>query len=261
MPGLLVDPVDPAAQGRLPRGDRAEQGGALEAFLMFLFPQGHEPEPAGRPAVQVPPPPPELDLAAGLRFPPGDHPRADLVFSGHGAGEQPVVPAPGLTGDSPAVQALTAGHDPLGGQHERDWARRFLVREAMAGPAEYPVHAEYAWPPAEAYPEGACAPGTAEPVVLEPGTLIDRFGDPTGLVLAAAGTPFGQRSLPPEYRWHGYHCYEVTQPLPVWRAVSAAWFGQPGGGVRYRTTHPVLDLLALGFLVDVTHGTDQGSAS
>jgi hypothetical protein len=38
----------------------------------------------------------------------------------------------------------------------------------------------------------------------------------------------------------------------VWRAVSAAWFAQPGGGVRYRATHSAQELVALGHLADIT---------
>jgi len=257
--GVLVDSPDQAQPG----AGHAGSGDRLLLFMLYLFQTDQQQRrPTTTPARQVPPPRQEFDLAAGLRFPPGAHPMAGLVSSAGAlaavrAGREPVWLPDGFPADSPPVQALAAGHDPLGGQHERDWTRRFLVREAMPGPtAEYPVRAEYAWPPAEAFPEGACAPGTAEDVVLEPGTIIDRFGDPTGVVLAAAATPFAQRSLPPEYRFHGYHRYQVCRPLPVWRAVSAAWFGQPGGGVRFRTTYPVLDLIALGYLNDVTYSRE-----
>jgi hypothetical protein len=43
----------------------------------------------------------------------------------------------------------------------------------------------------------------------------------------------------------------------VWRTLSAAWFGQPGGGVRYRAVYPAADLVSLGYLADIT-GTDHG---
>jgi hypothetical protein len=82
--------------------------------------------------------------------------------------------------------------------------------------------------------------------------MLDRFGDPVGGVFAADGTPYPQRSLPPDHQAYGYHRYRVDLPLPVWYTVSAAWFGQPGGGVRYRITHSVTELVALGYLTDVT---------
>ena len=44
----------------------------------------------------------------------------------------------------------------------------------------------------------------------------------------------------------------MLRTLPVWRAVSATWFGQPGGAVRYRTTHSAEELVALGYLADLT---------
>jgi hypothetical protein len=70
-------------------------------------------------------------------------------------------------------------------------------------------------------------------------------------VFAADGTAFAQRSLPPAHKDGGYRRYRVVRPLPVWRAVSAAWFGQPGGGVRYRTTHSAIELVALGYLEEI----------
>jgi hypothetical protein len=155
-----------------------------------------------------------------------------------------------LTADSETVRQLRAGHDSLGDLHERDWDRRFLVRPA--GPRG---DVEYAWPPCELYPEGGTAPG--EPEVLDAGVELDRFGSEDGRVFAAAGTPYAQRSLPPSHVDLDYRRYRVVTPVPVWRAVSAAWFAQPGGGVRYRTTRSALELVALGHLEDITEDTTE----
>jgi hypothetical protein len=256
-PAVAHPPVDRIGQ---PRAARAQDSGTpLALFVVHMFPIGHLPVPTTRPARQLRPPAPELDYAAGLRFPPQDHPESALVHDGPAmrralAGQAPPDPTPARGADDPAVAALAEGHDPLGGEHERDWDRRFLVRPGGDG-----RRAEYAWPPAERYPEGGSDVG--EPVVLREGTELDRFGSPEGRVLAPAGTPFRRRSLPPEYLAEGYRRYRVLRPLPVWRAVSAAWFGQPGGGERYRATYPVADLVALGWLVDVTDpdGVDPAS--
>jgi nicrotizing toxin Mtb-like protein len=156
---------------------------------------------------------------------------------------------PGFAAADPEVAGLAEGHDPLGGQHERDWDHRFLVR-----PADDTHRAEYAWPPGELFPEGGCASG--EPVVLPAGTLVDRFGAPDGRVFGADGTPFARRSLPPDHLAAGYHRYRVERDLPMWRTLSAAWFGQPGGGVRYRAVYPAAELVALGYLTDITDRTD-----
>ena len=49
----------------------------------------------------------------------------------------------------------------------------------------------------------------------------------------------------------GYHRYRVVKVLPVWFTLSAEWFGQPGGGARFRATYPVADLVALGYLEEM----------
>ncbi|MFC0439099.1 glycohydrolase toxin TNT-related protein [Kutzneria buriramensis] len=204
-------------------------------FLVYMFPIGHMPTPSSRPARQLPPPPAEVDYAAGLRFPPHDHPDSGLIQA---LGSTPAeAPEPRGGEDS----GLADGYDPLGGENERDWDRRFLVR---AGTEER--RAEYAWPPGELFPEGGCDAGEA--VVLEPGAVIDRFGTPEGRVFSAENTPFTQRSLPPEHLEAGYRRYRVLAPLPMWQTISAAWFAQAGGGVRYRSVYPAADLVALGFL-------------
>jgi hypothetical protein len=215
-------------------------------FLVYLFPIGQLPKASSKPERQLPPPAAETDFAAGLRFEPHDHPESDLIVPEAGTLD---TPHPGFAEQDPEVADLADGHDPLGGQHERDWDRRFLVR-----PAEDRA-AEYAWPPGELFPEGGC--DTGEPVVLAQDTVIDRFGSAEGRVFAEDGTPFARRSLPPDHLAAGYHRYRVTKELPVWRTLSAAWFGQTGGGVRYRAVYPAADLVAMGYLTDIT-GTDNG---
>lgn len=152
-----------------------------------------------------------------------------------------------MTADHPTVQALLENHDPLGDTHERDWDRRYLVRlGSVTAQGISPEGLEYNWPTSEQYPEGGSAHGEAE--TLPKDTVIDRFGSPEGRVFAQDGTPFAQRSLPPAHKDAGYRRYRILKTLPVWRAVSAAWFGQPGGGIRYRTTHSAAELVALGYL-------------
>lgn len=222
---------------------------AAMLFWVHMFPIGHMPVVSDRPARQLPPPPAEMDYAPGLRFGPGDHPQHHLI---HTAAAE-LAPAEGLPADHPTVAALADGHDPLGGQHERDWDRRYLVRLGSVTPRGIISEGkEFAWPPGESYPEGGTAPG--DPELLAEGTLIDRFGSPAGRVFSADATPFARRSLPPEALAAGYHRYRVARPLPVWRTISAPWFGQPGGGERYRTSYPAEELVAFGYLVDITGG-------
>jgi hypothetical protein len=204
-------------------------------FMVYMFPIGHMPTPSSRPASQLPPPPAEVDYAAGLRFPPNDHPESGLIQQR--AAVDAEAPSP-RTGEESGV---AEGYDPLGGENERDWDRRFLVRASTED-----RRAEYAWPPGELFPEGGCDAGEA--VVLEAGAVIDRFGTPEGRSFSANGTPYAQRALPPEHLEAGYRRYKVLAPLPMWQTISAAWFGQSGGGVRYRSVYPAADLVALGYL-------------
>lgn len=227
-----------------------ERDEVLALFWVHMFPIGHMPVATDRPGRQVAPPPAELDYAAGLRFEPGDHPRSDLV-DGSGWRAGAAVTRAGEPLARADVGDLTEGHDPLGGTNERDWDRRYQVRfGSVTAEGIRPDGLEFAWPPGELYPEGGSDHGEAE--ILDDGTEIDRFGSPHGRVFAAAGTAFAQRSLPPAHLDLGYRRYRVCRPLPVWRAVSAAWFAQPGGGVRYRTTQSAMELVALGYLIDIT---------
>ncbi|GAB3585593.1 hypothetical protein GCM10027445_63300 [Amycolatopsis endophytica] len=241
------EPVAPEPTQPPMGAPRQEQETIVALFRVHMFPIGHLPVAADKPARQLPVPPCEVDFAPGLRFPPHDHPRSDLietedalakVQAGYGRLPSPSAPPPA---------ELLAGYDPLGGLPERDWDRRFLAGKRREV-------AEYAWPPGERYPEGGSAEG--EPEVLAEGTVIDRFGDPRGRVFAPDGTAFASRSLPPPAREAGYRRYRVLRDLPVWRAVSAPWFGQPGGGERYRGVYSADELVTLGYLADITFEED-----
>ncbi|TVT34104.1 DUF4237 domain-containing protein, partial [Amycolatopsis rhizosphaerae] len=209
---------------------------------------GHLPVASARPARQLPVPPPEADFAPGLRFPPHDHPHSGLLESSEawekvrdGYARLPTPP-----GEPPAE--LTDGHRPLGGLSKRDWERRFQVGSRGGVP-------EYAWPPAEVFPEGGTAPG--EPELLPEGVLLDRFGGIGGRVFALDGTPFASRSLPPALLSAGYRRYRVLREVPMWRAESAPWFGQPGGGPRYRAVYSADELVSMGYLADVTFEEEE----
>jgi hypothetical protein len=239
-------PPTAAALSLASGSQKPEQDTVLALWLVRLFPIGHMPVATSRPARQLPPPRPEFDYAPGMRFEPHDHPQSDLIDDSETRSVEPSPPD-----EDAVVDGLAIGYDSLGGQNERDWDRRFVVRP---GSGRDTLDIEYAWPPSEIFPEGATAPG--EPEVLEPGTVIDRFGTPEGRVFAADATAFDRRSLPPSHLRAGYRRYRVVRPLPVWRGLSAAWFAQPGGGVRYRTVYPATDLVALGYLTE--ENVDEG---
>lgn len=258
-PWELAPHAPPAATDGPPTrpGRRDEQ---VMAFYLHMFPIGHMPKVATRPARQLRAPASEADFASGLRFAPQDHPMAGMVEDAEAlrrtrAGDVAPRPGSGVPFDHPDVQALTADYEPLGDVSDRDWPRRFLVRPADPANGR---QAEYNWPPSEMFPEGGLEPG--EPWVVDEGAVLDRFGGPEGRVLAEAGTPFRFRCLPPEHLHRGYHRYRVLRALPVWRATAAPWFGQPGGGDRYRATYPVAELVAMGYLEEIApEGPGEGA--
>jgi hypothetical protein len=79
------------------------------------------------------------------------------------------------------------------------------------------------------------------PHMLEPGLIVDQFGQESGTYLYPLGTPFDQRSLPPSVlnttdpRFpYGYHRYEVVRPFRVRAGIVTRAFGQPGGGIQFK---------------------------
>lgn len=76
------------------------------------------------------------------------------------------------------------------------------------------------------------------PAVLPAGCLVDRFGGDHGRSLFVAGTPYAERSLPPELLDGtrvdlGLRTFLVRDDVPVVAGTVAPWFGQPGGAVRF----------------------------
>jgi hypothetical protein len=233
-------PSTPAPTGK-EAAKKPEDAAGVDLFGFFYFrafPRGANPQPSTRPIQQVAPSAAEVDHVTGLRFPPQDHPHADLVRTDT---PRPSATIAALGPDHPLVRGLTDGYDPQAGLHEREWDARFVRTEDPH---------DHVWPPADEFPEGGYE--ASRPEVLSAGTELDRFGTPEGRVLSATGTAFAARSLPPADLAAGYRRYVTTRPLPVWRTISVGWFGQPGGGARYRTTYPVADLVALGYLMELS---------
>jgi hypothetical protein len=89
---------------------------------------------------------------------------------------------------------------------------------------------------------------------LPAGSELDRFGNPNGNLTYAAGTPFEERSLVPEWVNRPYHVYRVQRPLEALAGVAIPWFNQPGGGAAYLLPASVEELLADGDLIELDPG-------
>ncbi|TNC21619.1 TNT domain-containing protein [Amycolatopsis alkalitolerans] len=89
---------------------------------------------------------------------------------------------------------------------------------------------------------------------LPAGSELDRFGDANGNLTYAAGTPFEERSLVPEWVSRPYHVYRVQRPIEALAGVAIPWFNQPGGGAAYLLPASIEDLMADGDLIELDPG-------
>ncbi|MFE0509739.1 TNT domain-containing protein [Streptomyces sp. NPDC058964] len=94
---------------------------------------------------------------------------------------------------------------------------------------------------------------------LPVGTLLDLFGrGDSGHFLAPAGTPYGERAIPPNNlitfeaaHPNSYHLYRVTKALSVQAGPARPWFAQPGLGVQYATVKSVGELKSTNYLAEL----------
>ena len=93
--------------------------------------------------------------------------------------------------------------------------------------------------------------GRPKTIVLRPGTVIDRFGSPGGNFHAPADASYMGRAVPYDRLKMAYYRYQVVKPLRVAAGKAAPWFDQPGGGIQYKTSKRVSDLVASGYLKQV----------
>ncbi|WP_395474920.1 glycohydrolase toxin TNT-related protein [Saccharopolyspora spinosa] len=88
-------------------------------------------------------------------------------------------------------------------------------------------------------------------VMLQPGTELDRFGEPNGNVTYTIRTPYTHRSLPPQWSNRSYFAYRVQRPLQALRGTAVPWFEQPGGGTAFVLPATISELLADGTLAEM----------
>ncbi len=87
--------------------------------------------------------------------------------------------------------------------------------------------------------------------MLQPGTELDRFGEPNGNVTYTIRTPYTHRSLPPQWSNRSYFAYRVQRPLQALRGTAVPWFEQPGGGTAFVLPATISELLADGTLAEM----------
>lgn len=102
------------------------------------------------------------------------------------------------------------------------------------------------WPDHDGFSEGI-----KERITLQPGEVVDRYGNPTGSFVAPEGTPFVERSLFPGSETRTYNRYKVNKPVEVDAGTAAPWFDQPGGGMQYLFETSIQELLDNETLIDL----------
>lgn len=218
------------------------------------------PLPAPPPPLPPLPPPPPIDdhgfepLSAPIEdFEPMSAPIEDFEPP-----EPPPMPTrivgpppgtPGFTApprQEPAHSMAMEPPSPPRGEHQAT----VLAPRPTNGAAAAPPGAEWPITPLPGEPPLTLFRGKRV-VELEPGTEIDRFGDADGNLVYAAGTPFSERSLVPEWIDRPYHAYRVRQPFQVLTGAAIPWFDQPGGGTAFLLPDAIGDLVAHGHLVEL----------
>ncbi|KAH6884389.1 hypothetical protein B0T10DRAFT_517733 [Thelonectria olida] len=117
----------------------------------------------------------------------------------------------------------------------------------------------FKYPPQNGFQLDATGKAINGTMVLQVGTLVDRFGSEYGSYVSAANAPYSQRALPPSNLDtnpdtpdfpYNYHIYRVVKPLTVVGGPIAPWFGQPGLGAQFYTgdVGNIMKLLADGIL-------------
>jgi hypothetical protein len=87
------------------------------------------------------------------------------------------------------------------------------------------------------------------PTTLQPGTLIDRYGGPSGYYASPAGTPFEMRALRPEAIQRPLNAYEVLKPIDgINSGLAVPYYGQTGLGMQYEFPVPIQSYIDSGHL-------------
>ncbi|KAK0728298.1 hypothetical protein B0T26DRAFT_848620 [Lasiosphaeria miniovina] len=113
------------------------------------------------------------------------------------------------------------------------------------------VEPSYEYPPFEGFSLDAHHQPMRANFTLENGTYVDRFGSESGNYTSPFGSPYIQRSLPPNsLNTHlptgnafNYYVYHVIKPFIVLAGPAAPWFEMPGQGVQYELYQPISQLL------------------
>ena len=160
------------------------------------------------------------------------------AWSSNLSGSQQALLGLGASTAAGAASSAIAGGDPLEG------AALGLTAAGLYLGLNRLVYSTIGKRGAEPPNRGFLGPPTK--TTLQPGDLLDRYGNSRGVFASPAGTPFGQRSLPRGAEMRALETYRIIKPIPDVDAGDVApWYGQRGLGVQYdfgnRTLQELID--------------------
>ncbi len=201
--------------------------------------------------------PAPVEATPGAREPEHEHPVPAAAVR-PAAAEQAAAPAgpePGNEPDPVDMRKPADGEPPA--RHEQP-AEPDVGAPAASATGRAGSGAEPETPPREVWRRWA-RPGEPPPELFQgkrrtaipARTELDRFGTPDGNLTYVAGTPYEQRSLPPEWAEREYHRYRLVRGADALTGIPVPWFSQPGGGTAYLFAEPITALLDTGVLEEV----------
>jgi hypothetical protein len=158
----------------------------------------------------------------------------------------PNAAAPLLSQPTPPVAPPVAPPQPSS-RREEPAVAHVEQRPGSGGQQQWPIYPMAGEPPLTLF-------RSKELRELPAGSELDRFGGPNGNLTYAAGTPFEERSLVPEWVNRPYHVYRVQRPIEALAGVAIPWFNQPGGGAAYLLPLSIDELVAEGNLLELDPG-------
>lgn len=216
------------------------------AFLLgklMLEPAGAESGKHGQPAPDAGDAEPATEVGAAVTHEPPPGPAPESVVPVLEPRRSVREPAPTLYGPAIRPSAAPAAAASAG----RSAATSPAASGAPSAPGSWPIQPLAGEPPLTLFRGKHLEE-------LPPGSELDRFGDPDGNLMYAAGTAFEERSVWPDWVHRPYHVYRVQQPLECLAGVAIPWFNQPGGGSAYILPTSVEELVAQRVLVELEPG-------
>ena len=102
------------------------------------------------------------------------------------------------------------------------------------------------------YPPNNGAVGKEEKTTLPKGMIISRYGNNYGRYVSPDGTTIEERALAKDARIQNeLHRFELAKDVECIKGAIAPWFGQAGGGIQYKFSKTIDQLIKEGVLIEI----------